>query len=94
MAACKAARVEPTLVVLLEDLTCVWVLPAALLCAVSLLRVDWTQEAEDARKRSVASEAERLLQHPSNDLRDVENILEGTPENSSLPGMCLLLLLL
>ena len=51
-----------------------------------MLRVDWQQEAVDARKHSVARQADRLLQHPSNDLNDVENMLDGVPEESSLPG--------
>lgn len=51
-----------------------------------MLRVDWQQEAVDAGKRSLAMQTERLLQHPSSDLTDVENTLEGIPENSSSPG--------
>lgn len=61
-------------------------LPAALLCGVSMVRVNWEQEAEEAQKHSIARQADRLLQHPSNDGTDVENMLDGIPEESSLPG--------
>ena len=64
-------------------------LPAALLCGISMVRVDWEQEAEEAQKHSIARQADRLSQHPSNDGTDVENMLDGIPEESSLPGECI-----
>ncbi len=54
-----------------------------------MVRVDWEQEAEEAQKHSIARQADRLLQHPSNDLTDVENMLDGIPEESTLPGECI-----
>ncbi len=66
-----------------------WCLPAALLCGVSMVRVDWEQEAEEAQKHSIARQADRLLQHPSNNGTDVENMLDGIPEESTMPGECI-----
>ncbi|DBA92170.1 hypothetical protein WJX77_011744 [Trebouxia sp. C0004] len=60
------------------------VMVTALLCGVSMVRVDWEQEAEE---HSIARQADRLSQHPSNNARDVENMLDGIPEESSLPGI-------
>ena len=47
-------------------------------------RVNWEEEAGEARKHSLAMQAERLMQNPSADLGDVENSLNG--EGSRLPG--------
>ncbi|DBB06227.1 hypothetical protein WJX82_010050 [Trebouxia sp. C0006] len=63
------------------------VMVTALLCGVSMVRVNWEQEAEEAQKHSIARQADRLLQHPSNDGTDVENMLDGIPEESTLPGV-------
>ena len=57
---------------------------AALLCGVSMWRVNWEEEAVEARKHSLAMQAERLLQNPSADMDDDENSLNG--QGSHLPG--------
>lgn len=64
-----------------------WV--AALLCGVSLLRVDWPKEAVAARKASLAAEAERL-QHEAETGSDLEQAVaeETVPSSSSSPGDC------
>ena len=55
----------------------------AILCGVSMWRVDWEQEAVEARKQSIAVQAERLL---SGSACDVENSLDEAAQNSLLPG--------
>lgn len=54
-----------------------------------MVRVDWEEEAGEAQKHSIARQADRLSQHPSNDGTDVENMLDGIPEQSTSPGECL-----
>ena len=49
-------------------------------------RVDWEEEAVQARKHSIAMQAERLLQGSPGDVTDVENSLNGAPQGSHLPG--------
>ncbi|DBA68436.1 TPA: hypothetical protein ACH3X2_013734 [Trebouxia sp. C0005] len=63
------------------------VMVTALLCGVSMVRVDWEEEAGEAQKHSIARQADRLSQHPSNDGTDVENMLDGIPEQSTSPGV-------
>ena len=62
----------------------------AVSCGVSMWRVDWEEEAVEARarKQSIAIQAEtlRLLQSSSRDARDVENSLDGVPQGSCRPG--------
>lgn len=58
----------------------------AILCGVSMWRVDWEQEAVEARKQSIAVQAERLLPGSACDVSDVENSLDGGPQGSLLPG--------
>ena len=58
----------------------------AILCGVSMWRVDWEGEAVEARKHSIALQAERLLQGPPCDVTDVENSLNAAPQVSRLPG--------
>ncbi|KAL3156932.1 hypothetical protein ABBQ38_001194 [Trebouxia sp. C0009 RCD-2024] len=62
------------------------VVTTAILCGVSMWRVDWEQEAVEARKQSIAVQAERLLPGSACDGGDVENSLEGAPQGSLLPG--------
>ena len=59
---------------------------AAILCGVSMWRVDWEGEAVEARKHSIALQAQRLLQGSPCDVADVENSLNGAPQGSRLPG--------
>ena len=54
-------------------------------------RVDWQEEAVQARKHSIAMQAERLLQGSPCDVTDVENSLNGAPQGSNLPGRVLAL---
>lgn len=60
----------------------------AILCGVSMWRVDWEQEAVEAQKQSIALQGERLLQGSACDEDDVENNShrDGTPQGSLLPG--------
>ena len=60
---------------------------AALLCGVSLLRVDWPKEAKEARKASLAAEADRL-QHQAQEGTDIEQAIdaEAPSSSSSSPG--------
>lgn len=69
-------------VLCLTDGLCV----AATLCGVSMWRVDWEEEAVQARKQSIAMQAERLLQGSSCDVTDVESSLDGVPQGSRLPA--------
>ena len=50
-------------------------------------RVDWEQEAVEARKQSIAVQGERLLPGSACDVSDVENSMDGTPQGSLLPGV-------
>lgn len=50
----------------------------AVLCAVAMWRVDWEEEAVEARKQSIAMQAERLLHSSSCDAPDVEQLGWGT----------------
>ena len=49
-------------------------------------RVDWEEEAAEARKHSIAMQAERLLQGSPCDVTDVENSLNGASQGSHLAG--------
>ncbi len=49
-------------------------------------RVDWEEEAVQARKQSIAMQAERLLQASPGGGTDVENSLDGVPQGSCPPG--------
>ena len=49
-------------------------------------RVDWEEEAVEARKHSIAMQAERLLQGSPCDVTDVENSLNGASQGSHLAG--------
>lgn len=50
----------------------------AVSCGASMWRVDWEEEEAEARKQSIAMQAERLLHSSSCDARDVEQLGWGT----------------